>query len=102
MAANQPFSAWDKVFPDQAITVAAIDRLVHHATILKLNGDSYHRRTAAGRQSAKADAGTTASSDYLETETRDNIHRRRTTSTNQPDRSGQNRPARLSGTGQRG
>jgi DNA replication protein DnaC len=34
VAANQPFSAWDRVFPDPAVTVAAIDRLVHHATIL--------------------------------------------------------------------
>jgi DNA replication protein DnaC len=27
VAANQPFSAWDQVFPDQAMTIAAIDRL---------------------------------------------------------------------------
>ena len=53
IAANQPFSAWDKIFPDQAVTVAAIDRLVHHATILEMNGDSYRRRAAAERQSAK-------------------------------------------------
>ncbi len=31
IAANQPFGAWSKVFPDQAMTLAAIDRLVHHA-----------------------------------------------------------------------
>jgi DNA replication protein DnaC len=30
IAANQPFSAWVRLFPDQAMTVAAIDRLVHH------------------------------------------------------------------------
>jgi DNA replication protein DnaC len=29
--ANQPFGAWDAIFPDPAMTVAAIDRLVHHA-----------------------------------------------------------------------
>lgn len=80
IAANQPFSAWDKVFPDQAVTVAAIDRLVHHATILEMNGDSYRRRIAADRQSAKADAGTTASNDNLETETEtsDNIKEKNT------------------------
>ena len=50
IAANVPFSAWDRIFPDQAITVAAIDRLVHHATILEMNVDSYRRRTAAGRR----------------------------------------------------
>jgi len=29
IAANQPFSGWDLIFPDKAMTVAAIDRLVH-------------------------------------------------------------------------
>ena len=53
IAANQPFSAWDSVFPDQAVTVAAIDRLVHHATILEMNSDSYRRRAAADRASAR-------------------------------------------------
>jgi DNA replication protein DnaC len=40
IAADHPFSASDKIFPDQAVTVAAIDRLVHHSTILELNGNS--------------------------------------------------------------
>jgi DNA replication protein DnaC len=31
---------------DQTVTVAAIDRLVHHATILELNVESYRRRSA--------------------------------------------------------
>jgi DNA replication protein DnaC len=44
---NQPFSAWNEIFPDPAMTVAAIDRLVHHATILELNTESYRRRKAA-------------------------------------------------------
>ncbi|MBC7140398.1 MAG: ATP-binding protein [Defluviimonas sp.] len=73
IAANQPFSAWDRVFPDQAVTVAAIDRLVHHATILEMNGDSYRRRAAADRRSAVADARATTSSDSLEPITSDNI-----------------------------
>ncbi len=73
IAANQPFSAWDKIFPDQAVTVAAIDRLVHHATILEMNGDSYRRRAAAERQSAKPDAGATTSSDNIAAKTTDNI-----------------------------
>ena len=72
IAANQPFSAWDKIFPDQAVTVAAIDRLVHHATILEMNGDSYRRRAAAGRRSVNLDAGATTSSDNLEAKTNDN------------------------------
>jgi len=46
LTANQPFSEWNQVFPEPAMTVAAIDRLVHHATILELNVESYRRRTA--------------------------------------------------------
>ena len=34
ITANQPFGAWDAIFPDPAMTVAAIDRLVHHANLL--------------------------------------------------------------------
>jgi DNA replication protein DnaC len=49
IAANQPFSAWDRVFPDPAVAVAAIDRLVHHGTMLEMNADSYRRRAAATR-----------------------------------------------------
>lgn len=29
------------------MTIAAVDRLVHHATILKFNAESYRRRTAS-------------------------------------------------------
>ena len=46
ITANQPFGAWSKVFPDQAMTLAAIDRLVHHSTILEMNVESYRRRAA--------------------------------------------------------
>ena len=35
ITANQPFGDWNKVFPDPAMTLAAVDRLVHHATILE-------------------------------------------------------------------
>lgn len=46
LTCNQPFSEWNAIFPDPAMTVAAIDRLVHHATILELNTESYRRRSA--------------------------------------------------------
>lgn len=49
ITANQPFGAWDQIFPDKAMTVAAIDRLVHHAVILEMNVESYRRRTALSR-----------------------------------------------------
>jgi DNA replication protein DnaC len=50
ITANQPFGEWGKVFPDPAMTLAAVDRLVHHATILEMNVDSYRRRTALERK----------------------------------------------------
>jgi DNA replication protein DnaC len=46
ITANQPFGAWDAIFPDPAMTVAAIDRLVHHSIILEMNTDSYRRKSA--------------------------------------------------------
>jgi hypothetical protein len=41
------------VFPDPGMTVAAIDRLVHHSTIFELNVESYRRRTAGDKQNAR-------------------------------------------------
>ena len=38
ITANQPFGEWGKIFPDQAMTVAVVDRLVHHATIFEMKG----------------------------------------------------------------
>jgi DNA replication protein DnaC len=35
------------------VTVAAIDRLVHHSTILEINAESYSRRTATENATAK-------------------------------------------------
>jgi DNA replication protein DnaC len=50
ITANQPFGEWNKVFPDPAMTLAAIDRLVHHATIVEMNVESYRRRAALERK----------------------------------------------------
>jgi len=65
IAANQPFSAWDRIFPDQAVTVAAIDRLVHHATILEMNVDSYRRLAAVNRRNNEKGAPPTTLTDSL-------------------------------------
>jgi DNA replication protein DnaC len=50
ITANQPFGEWNRVFPDPAMTLAAVDRLVHHATIVEMNVESYRRRTALERK----------------------------------------------------
>lgn len=51
VTSNQPFSEWENVFSNSAMTVAAVDRLVDHSTIIQINGESYRRRRArrAGR-----------------------------------------------------
>jgi DNA replication protein DnaC len=50
ITANQPFGEWNRIFPDPAMTLAAVDRLVHHATIFEFNVESYRRRTAVERR----------------------------------------------------
>ncbi len=47
ITANQPFDKWDTLFPNDITAVAAIDRLIHHATILNIDEESY-RRTSRG------------------------------------------------------
>lgn len=69
ITANQPFGEWGKVFPDPAMTLAAVDRLVHHATIFELNVESYRRRHAIeqkrgrGRPAAQATSANIAQAD---------------------------------------
>ncbi len=55
ITANQPFGEWGRIFPDPAMTLAAVDRLVHHATIFEMNVESYRRRTALDRKRVPAD-----------------------------------------------
>ena len=38
---------------DAAMTLAAVDRLVHHSTIFEMNVESYRRRVAAARAPRK-------------------------------------------------
>jgi DNA replication protein DnaC len=44
ITSNQPFSQWDNIFPDSMMSVAAVDRLVHHARILNIEGESYRTK----------------------------------------------------------
>ena len=46
ISSNLLFSEWDKIFKDPMTTAAAIDRVVHHSTILELDGDSYRMQGA--------------------------------------------------------
>jgi DNA replication protein DnaC len=44
VTSNKPFSGWGEIFCDEVVAAAMIDRLVHHAEILALKGDSYRLR----------------------------------------------------------
>ncbi len=44
VTSNQPFSQWDQIFPDTLMTVAAVDRIIHHATIIEIGGESYRKK----------------------------------------------------------
>jgi DNA replication protein DnaC len=52
ITSNQPFSAWEEIFPSSSMTVAAVDRLVHHCRIVEITGDSHRRAQAASRSQA--------------------------------------------------
>lgn len=46
ITANQPFNQWDQLFPDPVMAVAAVDRLIHHATIISIKEESYRAKQA--------------------------------------------------------
>ena len=50
ITSNQPFGEWHRIFPDQVVALAAVDRLAHHATIFEMSVESYRRRTAVERK----------------------------------------------------
>ena len=50
ITSNLIFSDWDKIFKDPMTTAAAIDRIVHHATILEMTGESFRTEAALKRQ----------------------------------------------------
>ena len=46
ITSNLVFSKWNVIFKDPMTTAAAIDRVVHHSTILELTGESYRANAA--------------------------------------------------------
>lgn len=58
VTSNLSFANWDQIFKDKMTTAAAIDRLIHHSSILELNAESYRVSTAkkAKKHSEREDA----------------------------------------------
>jgi DNA replication protein DnaC len=46
LTTNLAFSDWPTIFPNAGSAIALIDRLIHHAEIITIEGESYRRRTA--------------------------------------------------------
>lgn len=53
ITSNHPFSAWDEIFADSTMTVAAVDRLVHHALILEIQAESFRKHAAVQQSSSR-------------------------------------------------
>jgi DNA replication protein DnaC len=51
---NRPFAEWREVFPNAACVVSLIDRLVHNAEIVAIEGDSYRLKEARERTEQRA------------------------------------------------
>ncbi len=45
ITANQPFDKWSALFPNEITAVAAIDRIIHHATIISIDEQSYRKNS---------------------------------------------------------
>lgn len=51
---NRPFSEWHQVFPNAACVASLVDRLVHHAEIIAIDGESYRLKEATERSEQRA------------------------------------------------
>jgi DNA replication protein DnaC len=51
---NRPFAEWGEVFPNAACVVALVDRLIHRAEIVRVDGESYRLKEAKEREAAHA------------------------------------------------
>lgn len=55
ITSNKSFESWAEVFPDATIASAVLDRLVHHAHLVAIVGDSYRMKDFKARRSSKGD-----------------------------------------------
>jgi DNA replication protein DnaC len=54
LTTNKPFAEWPTVFPNAACVVTLVDRLLHRAELVAIEGDSYRLREAQERQQRRA------------------------------------------------
>jgi DNA replication protein DnaC len=54
LTTNKPFSEWNQVFPNAGCIVSLVDRLLHKAEVVEIQGESYRLKEAQERQARKA------------------------------------------------
>ena len=54
LTTNKPFAEWNEVFPNSSSVTAMVDRLLHRAEIVKIEGESYRAKEAKERAAQKA------------------------------------------------
>ena len=85
ITSNLVFSEWDRIFKDPMTTAAAIDRLVHHATIIEMVGKSVRAEEAAKRMTSGVRRNKPRHDDRPTTTTNEKpTTKKATTTTNQP------------------
>jgi DNA replication protein DnaC len=56
LTTNKPFAEWETTFPNAACVVTLIDRLVHRAEVISIEGASYRLRESEARKTQKTAA----------------------------------------------
>jgi DNA replication protein DnaC len=54
LTTNKPFAEWPSVFPNAACVVTLVDRLLHRAELVAIEGESYRLREAQERQQRRS------------------------------------------------
>src|SRR5207237_1255136 len=49
LTTNRGIASWGEIFDDQTVATAILDRLLHHGTVLAINGPSYRMRRHQAR-----------------------------------------------------
>src|SRR5271154_7094095 len=60
MTSNRPIEEWGKLLSDVPAASAILDRLLHHADVIPINGRSYRLQESAQERAAKAKTGNTS------------------------------------------
>jgi len=57
IASHWPFDQWGRFLPEHTTAVSMLDRLLHHATVVVTEGESYRMKEARSRGGSKRKAG---------------------------------------------